>query len=214
MKPFLLIIVFVGLLAGNAATQNLVVGGDFENPVVPAGSEYLVGVSPVGWAGTGDLAVQGYAKSVPSGNGQQWFDLNPNTDAGSGISQSISLSTGTPYSLSFLFNGGGGGTTTQIAYSLQTASEILLSGSVSTAHMSVYDGTPWRVVSVGFVPSVDGVGTLSFTPNGVYSGGFIDAVSLTVVPEPCTAGFLSLGALLGAFALLARRRDRPNQALE
>jgi hypothetical protein len=107
-------------VAGVAQVTNLVVGGGFESPSVPAGAQYLLSVTPAGWTGTGDLTTQGYAGSVSSGNGSQWLDLNPDTGAGTGISQTINLNAGTSYNFSFLYDGGGGvpNPTTQIAYSL------------------------------------------------------------------------------------------------
>jgi len=172
------------LLCLSAAPAALAIsGGGFEVPPVPGGAPYLVGVTPAGWTGTGDIALQGYAGSTPSGEGNQWFDLNPSFDAGTGISQMVSLTGGISYTFSFVYNGGGGGSTTEISYSIGS----LVSGSVSTASMDTYSGTPWALFSTTFTPSSSNSELLRFTPNGSWSGGFIDDVRLaaggTTVPD-------------------------------
>jgi Carbohydrate binding domain/PEP-CTERM motif len=192
------LIAFVGV--ANAAT-NLVVNGGFESPVISP--PYFLFANPTGWTGQGDLVVQGYAGSVHSGDGNQWLDLNPGTGAGTGMSQDITLTAGTKYQFSFLYNGGGGGSTTQISYSLGSS----LSSNVSTASMNVYGGTPWATYSTGFTPTVSGAETLNFVPNGVLSGGFIDAVNISPavpVPEPETYAMLLAG--LGLLGFTAWRR--------
>lgn len=130
------------------------------------------------------------------------------TGAGSGISQDLSLSGGTTYELSFVYNGGGGGRTTQIAFSVADASHTFLSASVDTGAMNVYGGTPRATYSASFTPTADTTATLKFVPNGTWSGGFIDAVGVSPVPEPQSAwmtlaGMLSLGA-----ATFGRRRGQ------
>ena len=188
-----------------AFAGNLVSNGGFEDPPVPAGAPYVLNVTPTGWVGAGDLAVQGYAGSVSSGDGKQWFDLNPGTGAGSGISQDLSLTGGTTYELSFVYNGGGGGSTTQIAFSVADASHTFLSASVDTGAMNVYGGTPWATYSASFTPSADTTATLKFVPNGTWSGGFIDAVSVSPVPEPQSA-WMTLAGMLGVGAAVFWRR--------
>jgi len=187
---FALVLFFAG-----AARANLVVGGSFEDPVIPLGSPYLLDISPTGWSGTGDITVQGYAGAVTSGDGNQWLDLNPGTDMGSGISQTIFFNAGMTYEFSFLYNGGGGGSTKEISYLLVSGSGTLLSGVVSTAGMNVYGGTLWNTFSTPFVPTNSGLETLSIVPNGSWSGGFIDAVTISVIPEPATLSLLALGTM-------------------
>ncbi|MBI5837011.1 MAG: PEP-CTERM sorting domain-containing protein [Candidatus Eisenbacteria bacterium] len=195
------------LVAGQAGAMNLVTNGGFENPVVPPGSPYLIDVTPFGWTGTGDIAVQGYAGAVSSGDGNQWFDLNPGVGTGSGISQDVFLTAGTAYEFSFLFNGGGGGSTTEISYFLGSGSGTVLSGVVSTAGMDVYGGTLWRGLGATFIPPTSEVRTLRFLPNGAYSGGFIDKVELlepsAAIPEPAT--LLLFGTALAGLAKSRRR---------
>lgn len=168
-------------LAGGTGQKNLVVNGGFEQPVIY--SYYILELVPPGWEGTGDFVQQGYAEAVHSGEGNQWFDLNPGMSKSTGISQTIYLTAGSTYSFSFLYNGGGGGSTTEISYSLESGSETLLSGVISTAVMDVYHGTPWKTFSAVLVPTFSGLYKLSFLPNGSISGGFIDGITLSPVEE-------------------------------
>ncbi len=193
----------LALVVGNGAfALDLVNGGGFESPVIPTGVPYILNVTPTGWVGTGDLAVQGYAGAMSSGDGNQWFDLNPGINAGTGLSQTIDLLAGVPYTLAFIYNGGGGGSTLQIAYAVTTSAQTLLAGTVSTAALDVYSGSQWSSYAGSFVSPTNTTATLSFLPNGSYSGGFIDAVSVSAVPEPSTAGMM----LIACLALFARRR--------
>jgi len=182
------------------AGGNLVVNGGFESPAISP--PYQLDVVPTGWTGDGDLTVQGYAGAVNSGDGNQWFDLNPDVSAGTGISQVITFTPGDSYTFSFLYNGGGGGTTTAINYSIGTD----VSGSVSTATLNVYGGSPWATFSTTFAASSANE-TLDFLPNGVYSGGFIDAVQITpaVVPEPTNLAWAGLGGLASLMFGLRRK---------
>jgi Carbohydrate binding domain/PEP-CTERM motif len=201
---FMATICAVVLLSAAAAQAgvNLVVNGGFESPVIAP--PYQVDVQPTGWTGIGDLTVQGYAGSVNSGDGNQWFDLNPDTSAGNGISQVISLTTGDSYTFSFIYNGGGGGTTTEINYSI--GADVI--GSVSTAALNVYGGSSWAAFSTTFTAS-GASETLGFLPNGVYSGGFIDQVQITAnaVPEPSICSLLGVG-LAGVWQFCRRRKEK------
>lgn len=207
MKITHLVAALAVLGPATASAANLVVNGGFEDPAIPPGAPYLVDVTPGGWGGRGDVAVQGYAGAVSSGDGSQWFDLNPGVDAGSGISQAISVQAGTTYSFSFLYNGGGGGSTTAIGFLLGFGGQgTLFSGSVSTASMDVYGGTPWARFATTFTPTMTDTVLLFIEPNGAWSGGFIDAVSISAVPEPQTHVLMLAG--LGLLGSLARRRAR------
>lgn len=194
-----LIVISCALTSARAA--NLVNGGGFESPIISSPDPYLLSTTPAGWDGIGDLTSQGYFGSVNSGDGNQWFDLNPDRAAGTGISQIVSLVGGTTYDFSFIHNGGGGGSTTQIDFSLIAPEGTLFSGSVSTSGMNVYGGTPWAQYATTFTPTASGAATLSFLPNGSWSGGFIDAVSISSpIPEPAFTT-LAISAGLGGIAM-------------
>lgn len=190
----------LSLMSSTAFAANVVVNGGFESPVVPVAGTYLLNATPDAWTGTGDLVSQGYAGAVNSGDGNQWLDLNPGTGAGTGMTQNVALTGGVQYAFSFIYNGGGGGSTTQIDFSIASASQTFLSGAVQTGAMNVYGGTPWATYTGSFTPGADTVATLKFLPNGTWSGGFIDAVSIApAVPEPQSAALALLGlTLLGA----------------
>lgn len=194
-------------LCGPARAVNLIVGGGFESPPAPAGN-YLLNVTPTGWTGTGDMVAQGYAGAVSSGDGLQWFDLNPGTSAGTGLSQLLTLTAGTPYAFSFLYNGGqpSAGFTTAIAYTVSTPTSTLLTGTVSTAAMNVYAGTPWALYASSFVVAAQTAVTVRFQPNGVWANGFIDAVSVSAVPEP--HGLMTMLLGLGVVALGVTTKPR------
>jgi len=186
---------------------NLLAGGGFETPVAPTAS-YLLNVTPSGWTGTGDTVAQGYAGSVSSGNGRQWFDLNPGANTGSGISQQVMLSGGMLYGVSFLYNGGqpNAGFTTAITVSVTTPNSTVFNATVSTASMDVYSGTPWALYTDTFAVGADTVATFKFMPNGTWANGFIDAASLTAVtavPEPGGVALMLVG--LAALLPLTRR---------
>ena len=198
MRFMAIVFVWIILFVGTAGASNLIVGGGFEDPIIPSGTSYLLSVNPEGWSGTGDIVEQGYAGAVSSGDGNQWFDLNPGSGSGTGISQSLSLHAGTPYLFSFLYNGSVGGSTNQITYSLASTSETILYGSVSTSSMDVFSGTSWNSFSTVFTPLTNNAAMLSFTPDGTIAGGFIDAVNISIVPEPVSSAlFIIGGATLG-----------------
>jgi hypothetical protein len=130
----------------------------------------------------------------------------PDVSAGTGIYQFVDLTAGTKYTFSFEYNGGGGGTTTMISFALGS----IFSGNVSTASLNVYGGSPWALYSTTFTPTTTGPEKLSFLPNGVWSGGFIDAVSIqnaSTIPEPSSWAMMLLGFAGLGFAALRKTRQ-------
>lgn len=182
MKRLFLVTLIAASLSAPAHAQNLIVGGDFEAPAIVEqkdGLAYQLNVTPAGWAGAGDVVRQGYAGAADSGNGRQWFDLNPDVHAGNGIMQSVRLVAGVTYTFSFRYNGGGG-TTTAISFEIGD----LVRDAVSTEKMSAYAGTAWKICLVTFTAKVTGPVDVRFAPNGRHAGGFIDDVQLRPVEGP------------------------------
>ena len=199
----------LSLTPARSATQ-LIVGGDFESPVITGtgASAFLENVTPTGWIGTGTLVVQGFGLTVSSGNGNQWFALNPSNN---GIRQSINVTGGTTYNFSFLYNGGSDlASGAQIAYiiALTDSLTIIQSGAVFTNGHD-FQRDPWATFSTSFTPTSDDV-TLFLVGAG-FGGTFIDAVSVTTpsvpdVPLPAALPLFATG--LGALGLLGWRRKR------
>ena len=82
----------------------------------------------------------------------------------------------------FLYNGDALSTPApKFAKSTEIAFSILgiLSGTVSTAAIDIFVGSPWQTYATTFTPTTTGDVTLSFLPNGVAAGGYIDDVQIT-----------------------------------
>jgi hypothetical protein len=204
-QSFLLAVALQVLALPTSEAANLVVGGGFESPSAPTAS-FILSVTPDGWSGLGDIVAQGYGGSVNSGDGLQWLDLNPGMEAGTGISQTVLLTKNTPYLFSFRYDGGEPivGFTTAIDFSIASATDLFVSDSVSTADMNVYAGAAWATYSRNFLASTDTTAILRFQPNGVWAGGFIDAVSIAAVPELNSAYLLLLGLAIVACLRLVK----------
>src|SRR5215813_6409946 len=79
LKIIFLVAAVAAAFSGKARADQLVVGGDFESPLITGtgASAFLENVTPTGWIGTGTLVAQGFGLTVSSGNGNQWFALDP-----------------------------------------------------------------------------------------------------------------------------------------
>lgn len=189
--PFIILnfakLVGLSILTSSPWAASLVVNGDFESPALPAaGPGYLLNVTPTGWQGQGDLVLQGWNRSVSSGSGAQWLDLNPGIGGSTGISQGVAVTGGTSYRFSFLYNGGGGAPqgATKVSYSVRSGSTIILSGDVSTVGLETFNDlghpvTPWQRFAGKFVAPLSGTATVTISANGSWAGGFIDNVDLS-----------------------------------
>ena len=75
--------------------------------------------------------------------------------------------------------------------------------------MNVYGGTPWILYSNSFAAPSGGTATVRFQPNGIFANGFIDAVSVSVVPEIGTQILMLLGvATLSIARMISARPAR------
>ena len=206
----------LSLTPARSATQ-LVVGGDFESPVITGtgASAFLENVTPTGWIGTGTLVAQGFGLTVSSGNGNQWFALNPSNI---GIRQSINVTGGTTYDFSFLYNSNGAlGSGAQIAYiiALTDSLTIIQSGAVFTNGLD-FQRDPWATFSTSFTPTSDNVTLFLVGAGSDFSGTFIDAVSVTTasvpdVPLPAALPLFATG--LGALGLIGWWKKKKAAAL-
>jgi hypothetical protein len=96
---------------GSTTSPNLIVNGSFEKPTVPSGSYTLfnTGDSFTGWkvvGASGNVAIishtfvyGGYA--CPAGCGKQWLDLTGTSDSRTGVEQTVTVTKGTTYAISF-----------------------------------------------------------------------------------------------------------------
>lgn len=145
----------LGLTAGLAgpAAANLISDGDFETPVVPAGSFQLFGPgqSFASWTvvgAPGNVApISGLfvsrGLSFPAEHGAQWLDLTGLSNSATAVQQSVATTAGATYDLSFWVgnqvNPGG-------IYGVTSTVEVLVNG-----------------VSLGLFTNSGGAGSLSQT---------------------------------------------------
>jgi|JRYF01.1.fsa_nt_gb MYXO-CTERM domain-containing protein len=195
--------------AGPAAlAQNLVVNGSFESP---GNGQTQVSTVPDGWslidtANGVDIIGAGLGGSVAA-DGLQFLDLIGGGQGAfpSGVYQDLALTAGTTYRLQFAFNGA-------IYDDGSPTSGAVLKASVASLWQDAYPvdafnafpangpATPWQTAAVTFTAQATGLHRLSFsTDSGAWGSPYVDAVSVTAVPEPGTwamaaAGLLGLGA--------------------
>ena len=202
------------LVSGAAQAQNGVTNGGFEDPVIGGSCCNTVTVPNTfpGWTvTTGDINVVNGTFGSANGNlaieGSQYLDLIGESGSG-GISQSIATIAGSAYQLSFAYS--------HNIFSVGAASASYAVGSALTGSFSHNTGTntnlDWQFVTQRFVAGPGTSTLLSFTnvPNGTSGGIFLDAVSVTAVPEPA-----AWAMMIGGFGLIGgamRRRRRTSVA--
>lgn len=202
------------------AQANLIVNGSFEVPAVGSGTFGNVGVggsigvgawTVVGAPGAVALVSGAYTESgvlFPAQDGAQWLDMTgSNTNAGTGVRQSIATMAGQSYALSFyignLTTGGGLGTTSSI--------EVFAGGS----SLGIFTHTggsatllDWKQFSTSFVATGASTVIDFFNRDGDNSNGLdnvvIESAGTAVVPVPAALPLLATG--LGLLGFFARRR--------
>ena len=213
----------IGLLAfAGSASANLVVNGDFESPEIPSSSPelYAVGESLDGWSvfgpGRADVAVLNgpftqLGLTFTHQSGVQSLDLTGLSNTTAGVSQSIATVPGVAYDLSFYV----GNVQSSGIWGTSSTVRVLLNGaSFATAS---YAGGPtdalgWERFSYQFVATASSTALAFVNLDGPTDNvNQIDAVSVTVVPEPATAALL----LCGMAAVMALRgRKARSSALD
>jgi hypothetical protein len=214
--------VTLGAMMQARASANLVANPSFEADVVPDNG-YILG-TPLLWTpigGGADVLRSGYLGTSVVPEGMQWADLigggggNSGLVGGpfpSGISQSVTLTQGVPYSLSFSYSG------SSVSAPLDVSISGLFSISLSTIglnpHPALGPATPWSTFTTVIEPSVTGDYQLSFTTaSGSYGAPHLDNVILMEVqaedvPEPSTYAAAGFVAALAGFQLWRRRACR------
>lgn len=188
------------LAPGQVSAAESLINGGFEAPVV--GGSCCVTSPPTaipGWTATPNVNVVKGTFSSSAGNlakeGNQYLDLVGEGGQGS-ISQTFATTIGTTYNLSFWYSH-------NLFSGLASASARLSVGDLSDS-ITHTGGTNanlnWLFYSNSFTADASST-TLTFvnTVGAINEGVFLDAVSISAVPEPGTWALLILGfGLLGA----------------
>ena len=149
-----------------------------------------------GWtvtAGTVDLIGTGFNDILP-GNGN-YIDLDGSTSNSGVFANSVNLTGGVTYTLSFGLAGSQRGSTETANINFGTASTLVTLGS--SAGLTAYD--------LNFTPAASGIYSFSFENlGGDNIGLLLDNVSVSAVPEPETYAMLLAG--LGMLGFMLRRK--------
>lgn len=177
--------------ASQASAEELVNGGFESGALAP------------GWTltqGAGSVATGNYCCQLTgAGEGDYYAVLSGGGgEVPSTIEQTFSTSPGMPYDFSFLLNGAWGGQ----QLTLDFADSATPNSPFQTANYTVNSGS-WESQSGQF--TAQGTSTIiRFTDNppNASTDAALDAVSVTLVPEPSALGLLAFAAIAG----LRRRR--------
>lgn len=222
--------VFGALLFPPRAEAAILINGSFETPAV--GNPKILSVNPggepsgFGWTvtsplpnnGNVEVKAQGYVGGNgtlhfdgPAYDGTQWLDLDgfPNPGA---IAQSFATTPGVQYSLSFAYAnnpfriGGPASATVFVQNSADNANllvPVLLSHGTATS-----TDYHWTLSGPLLFTATGSSTTLRFVSTDVTgdAGIFLDAISVSAVPEPASLAIWGLGALGSVIASYRRRK--------
>lgn len=204
-------ILLAGALAAfstSASAAELITNGSFENPAV--GSPCCNTVPPdnlPGWViDAGNVNVVNGTFSSSAGNlaadGSQYLDLVGQGGVGS-ISQTFNTIANKRYNIHFLFSHNlfSGPLTASASVSVGSLADIITHSTGSSSNLD------WRPYSGSFLATGPS-STLNFTnlTGGQNEGIFLDAVSVSAVPEPSTWAMLLIGFFAVAGGLRSTRR--------
>ena len=199
------IITAAALLAtlASAHAQNIVFDGGFES-VAQASNSWSVYASIPGWTTTSGPGIE--VRNDVAGTafeGHNFVELD--STANSAMSQSLTTVAGSLYTLSFEYSARAG-----LPASTNPISVYWNGALLGTAAL---DGTGhadnvWNLYS--YTVSGTGHDVLAFAAGGTSDsvGGSLDAVSVSVVPEPSTVALMFAGLGLIGLSLRGRRSER------
>lgn len=208
--------VAAGLALAPAARANLIVNGSFESPPLTPGTFQLFGPGSTGitgWTVVGpdvslidtDLVISG--AQLNALHGRNSVDLTgTGTVTTSGLTQTLSLTAGRTYQLSFAVG--------RFALSPEATVDVSIDGGPRASFTNpdfTSGATNWQVFTTSFTAAGPTTTLTFFNGSGSNNGNTtLDAVSLVptvaAVPEPTTLTLASAAAGLLAAGRAARRR--------
>lgn len=212
MRRLLLAAFACAAIPATASAAELIVNGGFEDPIVSDPCCNTVPPASIpGWTvGLGNVnVVNGTFGSSPFANlafeGNQYLDLVGQGGVGS-ISQAFSTVAGQTYTLTFAYSHNlfSGLPAASALFTVDGLAGTLVHTGGSTADLN------WLTFSGSFVAD-DASATLNFInlTGGANEGIFLDAVSVTPVPELATWALLLIGfGAVGGAMRAGKRRQR------
>ncbi|MFT3883745.1 MAG: DUF642 domain-containing protein [Gemmatales bacterium] len=207
------------LIPATSLHAQLIVNGSFETPVVPVGgfTNFLGGSAAItGWTVVGvdtSIASTSFMQSGITFNaqsGNQWADMagvTSNSNS-SGVTQSVTTTSGLAYQLSFYV-----GSAKDNVFFFPATVDLSINGGARmsfTNPAAPTDHLDWKLFSVNFTATGPSTNITFF--NGSAANNFIsplDNVSLVVaVPEPSAFLLIFLATAIGVAALGFRRYRR------
>jgi hypothetical protein len=186
------------------AATNIVTNGSFESEQINSAWTSLPAIT--GWTSSDAFEIQrgnnfgGLSNFNPAIDGKQYLELN-----GSKLTtatQTLTTTANNMYLLNFLYSGRPDQTQSQPS-SMQVLWNNVVVGSVSAPFNS-----GWQPYSYQLQSNNSSSSLLSFRSTGPASqtsyGSYLDAVSVSVVPEPGAMAMMLLG--VGMIAFISRRR--------